>query len=421
MGFARCALAGLMMLAATGCKKAQDEALEAAVAVQAAHPTEGPIAEEISADAILAPLSQAAIAPRISAPIRAEYVQRGAHVRRGQLLVSLDDRRPARAMRAGEYRRGDKRHRPTTTATDADDDSGGGQGRPNSTPWRNQSGYETMWPCERQRERQKALFKQGALSGTRSRRGVCRCGAGGGALALARQHLSSVVKTTGATTQQSAQGQLDSARGRLISAQAQESYAQLRSPIDGVVTDRPLFPGETSVAGSTLITVMNTSSLLAKLHLSQTAAQKLEVGRRAEIRFAGVDEPVAATVSFISPALDPGSATVEVWLALPNAEGRFKVGTPVHALIYGIAVPRALLIPPAAVLPTQDGGTAVMVVGADGVAHTRAIKTGIRTTGAVQVLSGLSANDMVVTTGGYGLDDKTKVTIGKPAAGGETD
>ena len=69
-----------MMLTAAGCKKAQDEAPEAAVVVQAAHPTQGPIAEEISADAILAPLSQAAIAPRISAPIRAEYVQRGAHV-----------------------------------------------------------------------------------------------------------------------------------------------------------------------------------------------------------------------------------------------------------------------------------------------------------------------------------------------------
>ena len=155
----------------------------------------------------------------------------------------------------------------------------------------------------------------------------------------------------------------------------------LRSPIDGVVTERPLFPGETSVAGSPLITVMDTSSLLAKLHLSQMLAQKLELGRRAEIRFAGRADSVTATVTFISPALDPGSATVEVWLALPNREGRFKVGTPVHALIYGSAVPRALLIPSAAVLPTQDGGTSVLVVGADGVAHTRAIKTGIRTAG----------------------------------------
>src|SRR5579875_552437 len=83
-------------VAVNGCKKTGStdtgEAGETAVAVQTEHPEVGPISEEIAADAILAPLSQAAIAPRISAPIRAEYVQRGAHVRKGQLLVTLEDR-----------------------------------------------------------------------------------------------------------------------------------------------------------------------------------------------------------------------------------------------------------------------------------------------------------------------------------------
>ena len=79
----------------SGCKKAaRDEADTegAAVSVQAEHPTVGPIAEEIPADAILAPLAQAAIAPRINAPIRAVYVERGAHVHKGQLLITLEDR-----------------------------------------------------------------------------------------------------------------------------------------------------------------------------------------------------------------------------------------------------------------------------------------------------------------------------------------
>ena len=412
---ARNALAGVMVLAAAGCKKQQDEAPEAAVVVQAAHPTRGPIAEEISADAILAPLSQAAIAPRISAPIRAEYVQRGAHVRRGQLLVTLEDGdlRGSALDSAGTLAAAQANAKATANATVPEE-----QRRAELDVAQLEAARNV---AERTSTERKRLFAQGALSGREADTAFAAAVQAEAALAVARQHLNAVVTTTGATTQQSAQGQLDSARGRLISARAQESYARLRSPIDGVVTDRPLFPGETSVAGSPLITVMNTSSLLAKLHLSQMAAQKLEVGRRAEIRFGGTDEPVAATVSFISPALDPGSATVEVWLALPNGEGRFKVGTPVHALIYGGAVPQALLIPPAAVLPTQDGGTSVLVVGADGVAQTRAIKTGIRTAAAVQVVSGLSVNDAVVTGGGYGLEDKTKVTIGKPAAGGETD
>ncbi len=72
-----------MLPLAVGCKQKAEEAPEASVAVEAGHPTQGPISEEIAADAILAPIFLAAISPRISAPVRAEYVQRGAHVRRG--------------------------------------------------------------------------------------------------------------------------------------------------------------------------------------------------------------------------------------------------------------------------------------------------------------------------------------------------
>ena len=108
------------------------------------------------------------------------------------------------------------------------------------------------------------------------------------------------------------------------------SFANLRSPIDGVVTDRPLFPGETAAAGTPVITVMDTSSLLAKLHLAQASAQNLALGHSAKLTVPGVEDALDGTVSFISPALDPGSTTVEVWLKLPNRDGRFKVGTSVQ-------------------------------------------------------------------------------------------
>ena len=105
-----------------------------------------------------------------------------------------------------------------------------------------------------------------------------------------------------------------------------------------------------------------------------------------------------------------------MWLKLPNADGRLKVGTPVHAEIAGDTVPNALEVPPAAILPAEDGGTAVMVVGADHLAHKRPVKTGIRTAEAVQITEGLSPADTVITDGAYGLDDGTKVAVGKPGA-----
>ena len=111
-----------------------------------------------------------------------------------------------------------------------------------------------------------------------------------------------------------AQGQLTSAEGKYKGAEAQVNYSEIRSPIDGVVTDRPLFAGETAAAGAPLITVMDTSVLLAKTHIAQSLAQQLKVGDGATVHVPGVADPVPAKVSMISPALDPGSTTVEVWL-----------------------------------------------------------------------------------------------------------
>ena len=114
------------------------------------------------------------------------------------------------------------------------------------------------------------------------------------------------------------------------------------------------------------------------------------------------------------PALDPGSTTVEVWLKLANADGRLKVGTPVHVVLTGTTVPYALQVPAKAIVPGKESGSAVMVAGADGAAHRKAVTLGIRTADAVQILSGIAPTDNVITDGGYGLDDGTKIKIGKP-------
>ena len=57
-----------------------------------------------------------------------------------------------------------------------------------------------------------------------------------------------------------------------------------------------------------------------------------------------------------------------------------------------------------------------MVISVDGTAHKRAVNVGIRTPETVQILSGITAADDVIIDGGYGLDEGTKVTVGKPGA-----
>ena len=401
-------LFSLVLPLASGCRKKADDAPDVSVTVAAGHPIQAPISEEIVADAILAPVAAASISPRISAPIRAEYVQRGARVRRGQLLISLDDRdlKGSALDSLGAVASAQANYTATNQTNIPEE-----LRRAELDAAQLKAALDVAARAAGERQ---ALYRQGALSGREADSSSAAEVQARAAYETAHQHAALLLETTRVTEKQAAQGQLTSAQGRLENAQAQVSFANLRSPIDGVVSDRPFFPGETPAAGASIITVMDTSSLLAKLHLAQASAQKLMLGRHAKVSVPGTEAPVDATVTFIGPAADPGSTTIEVWLRLPNPDGRFKVGTPVHAVLQGASIANALQLPSSALVPADDGGTSVMVLTPEGVAKNQAVKVGIRTFDSVQILSGLTLEDVVVTEGGYGLDTGTKVMVRKP-------
>ncbi|MCW3062567.1 MAG: family efflux transporter, subunit, partial [Capsulimonas sp.] len=84
-----------------------------------------------------------------------------------------------------------------------------------------------------------------------------------------------------------------------------------------------------------------------------------------------------------------------------------------------IAVDRhigALIVPKSAVLDGTDGAQTVIMVSDDGTTHIKPVKTGLRQGDNIEILSGVAPKDHVVTLGGYGLPDGTKVTIAKDEA-----
>ncbi len=266
----------------------------------------------------------------------------------------------------------------------------------------------------------KQLFTEGAIPGRDLDTAQAALVQAQAAYDAAQKHFESMRNVSREAALKAAQGQLTSAQGKFEGAEAQVNYSEIRSPIDGVVTERPLFAGETANTGTPLITVMETATLLAKTHIAQSLTQQMKLGDEAEIHVPGIDEPVPAKVSLISPALDPGSTTIEVWLKIDNKSGKLRVGTPVKVSITGVSQPKALKVPASAILTAQDGARSVMVIGSDGAAHRKPVTLGIQDGEDVQITSGVSAGDMVITAGAYGLDDGTKVKVG-PAGGEDAD
>jgi RND family efflux transporter MFP subunit len=204
---------------------------------------------------------------------------------------------------------------------------------------------------------------------------------------------------------------LQSAKGKYLGAEAQLSYSEIRSPMDGIITDRPLYPGEMAAAGTPLLTVMDISSVIAKAHIPQSDAAALKIGDKGTMTVPGINEPIEGKVTVVSPALDPNSTTVEVWLEAKNPKHELKPGTSVQLALTAKTVKDALVIPANSVITAPDGTTAVMLAGTDGRAHQKAVKLGIRNGDDMQIVDGVTASDKVIAVGAYGLPDKTKIKI----------
>lgn len=393
---------GLMLM---GCSASPKAAPAPVVNVESATVVRGSVTPHIEADAVLSPIAQAVIEPKFTAPVKKFYVQRGSKVKAGQLVAVLDnkDLQGSALDSKGAYIAAQATYETTTKAQvpEAYQQAQLNVAQTRATLNLNRSIYDSR----------KHLFAQGAIAGRDVDTSHAVLVQAQAAYDAAEKRLEGMKTITRQAALQSAKGQLESAQGRYITAAANLGYSEIRTPIAGIVTERPLYAGETASAGSPIVTVMDTSVLLAKVHIAQEQAQTLQTGADAAVTVPGFEKTIHGKVSLISPALDPGSTTIEVWVRIPNPKGTLKAGTPVHVTMDGPTIHNALIVPPDALLKDTNGNETIMAIGSDGVARRVVVKTGVRDATAVQILSGLSAGQQVVTTGVYALDNGTKVKV----------
>lgn len=381
---------------------------EPTVSVQVVAVEKTTIQHAIKAEAILFPKQQAAIVSKISAPVQKFLVQRGSRVHSGQLLAMLENRdlTAAEQENKGSFDQAQAAYETTTAASlpeeiqKAEADA--------------QQSKQALDAQEKVYQSRQQLFEQGALPRKELDQSGVEIVQARNQYSIAKRHLDTLQAIGKQQELKAAKGNLESAKGKYLGAAAQLSYSEIRSPIDGVVTDRPLYPGEMAAAGTAIVTVMDISSVIAKAHIPQADAALLKVGDKGTITVPGLDEPVEGKVTVVSPALDPNSTTVEIWLEAKNPKKQLKPGTSAQLSLTAKTVKDALVVPAAAVISAADGSSAVMVAGSDGRAHQKAVKLGIRQEDDVQILEGVTADDKVVATGAYGLPDNTKIKVEAP-------
>ena len=365
----------------------------------------------VTSEAILFPLHEAAITPKVSAPVKEFKVQRGAKVKAGELLAILENRDLAGSEleSKGAFEQAEANYQTATAATLPEE-------------WQKaefdlnaaKQNYEAQQKIYQARQ---SLFQQGALPRKDLDAAQVAATQAKNEYELAQKHYNALQAGGKEQAKKSATGQLNQAKGHYQNSAAQLSYTEIHSPIDGVVTDRPLYPGEMASTSAPMITVMDVSQVVARAHIPQEQAALLKVGDPAQITAPGVDEPAEGKVTVVSPALDPNSTTVEVWVQAPNPKRSLRPGSTVSVKMVASKNAGALVVPSSSLLTAEDGTTTVMIAGSDGKAHQQKVTVGFKQDQDALITSGVQAGQQVITKGNYGLPDNTKITVESPGGG----
>ena len=403
-GSALLAIASLLL---AGCgKKEGEKDAEAPTPVTVETAVRGAIDQMVASDAILYPVNQANVTSKITAPVRRVLVNRGDHVRAGQLLVELEsgDLAAAANESKNQYEQAEAAYQTLTGATVQED-----QTKARSDV---EAARQALEAAKKVYESRVTLVREGALAQKLADDAKVAMVQAQSQFDTAQRHLQGLDQVSRQQAIRSAEAQVGAGKAHYENAALQVAYAQVRSPISGIVADRPVYPGEMPAAGSPLVSVVDISQVVARANIPVKEAAAIRVGRPA--RIAGPEGDIAGKVTVVSPTVDPATTTIEVWVQVPNPGERLKPGGSAHLSIIAETIQNTMVVPASALLNSDDGGIKVMVVTPDSVAHERKVSVGVRQGDRVQILSGLQEGEQVVTSGGLGLDDKAKVTIQQP-------
>ena len=399
-------LAAIGMLASCGKKEAASTEEEPPTHVMVEMAVRGAVDRVVTADAVLYPVNQANVTSKISAPVKRVLVNRGDHVRPGQLLAELESADLASAAEESQqqYEQTQAAYQTITGATVPEDRT--------KAQADVQAVQQTFDAAKKLYDNRVELQRQGALAQKLVDDARVAMAQAQSQLETAQRHLEALSQVSQRESVRAAQAQMNAAKAHHDSATVQLSYARVESPIGGVVADRPVYPGEMAASGSPLVSIVDISQVVARANVPVKDAEAVKVGRPA--RISGPDGDLPGTVTVVSPSVDPSTTTVQVWVQLANPGERLKPGDTVRVAIIAETVQNTLVVPAAALLNSDTGTPKVMVITSDNIAHERMVSVGIRQGDRVQILGGVQEGEQVVVSGGLGLDDKAKVVIEQP-------
>ena len=182
------------------------------------------------------------------------------------------------------------------------------------------------------------------------------------------------------------------------------------APLSGVVTARNIKLSDLVSTTHPLFKIVDLYDLEAEVHIPEQDYTKVRRGQEAILKIdAFPEKSFVGTVERKSPVIDSQSGTAEATIAVRNPEGVLRPGMFVRVQIVVAVHPNALIIPREAIL--MQGERKMVYSVREGTAREITVQTGFQEGDRVEILDGLTEEDLVVVRGQLGLQGGTKVRI----------
>lgn len=197
-----------------------------------------------------------------------------------------------------------------------------------------------------------------------------------------------------------------------------EGFRRIVAPFDGVITRRSVDVGNLiSAGGKELFALTQTDPLRLTLWVPQVYAGAVREGQEVSIRVNELPgKKISARIEHVAGALDSVTRARQIDVVLPNPDGKLLPGTFVEVGINLVSGVKALVVP-ANVVVIGQGNPQIVTVDAENRLLFRKVKLGRDLGREIEVLSGITAEDALVSSPSDALADGEKVATRTPLGG----
>lgn len=201
--------------------------------------------------------------------------------------------------------------------------------------------------------------------------------------------------------------QLEAARIRLAGIKHTGSKTRVVAPVDGIIEKQIVSPGDFVSIGSPLMQIISNQRLRAHLPFPERVASKIKPGLKVRMTTPTSAEEVSSEVREMKALVGEGNRAIDVMADVIGQDG-WQAGASVNGIVVLDEI-EAVVVPEQSVV-LRPAGDVVYVI-KDDKAEQRVVRAGLRQEGKVEIISGVSAGEVVAVDGASFLTDQAAVTI----------